>query len=112
MQYQITLTVDGNHAVSVSGDDEAELTLGLVWAKRMHQQLRALSKREPAESPASPTPAEQPPGAPPLCAIHQVGMIWQRGRRGFFWSCHERLPDGRWCPFKPIIPPLQEVTSL
>jgi hypothetical protein len=47
MKHQITLAVDGNHSVSVSSDEEAEMTLGLVWAKKIHQQLRALSKREP-----------------------------------------------------------------
>jgi hypothetical protein len=110
MKYQITLAVEGNHSVSVIGEDEAEMTLGLVWSKKIHQQLRALSKREPA-SPSPMAPATQPgatelpPGPPPLCGLHQVAMIWQRGRRGHFWSCHERLPDGRWCPFKPITPP-------
>jgi len=114
MTYQVTLAVNGNHSVSVTAEDEAEVTAGLVWAKRVHERL---STREPTASesgapPTPPTAADQPPDPPPFCGIHQVAMVWQRGRRGHFWSCHERTPDGRWCTFKPITPPAQEASSL
>ena len=116
MGYQVALSVDGNHSVSVTAEDEAEITAGLVWAKRVHEQLRAMSRRQPPvleHAPASaslPTDAE-PPGPPPLCGLHQVAMVWQRGRRGYFWSCHERNPDGSWCTFKPITPPARDLSG-
>jgi len=27
-------------------------------------------------------------GEPPIFAVHEVLMVWQKGRKGFFWSCH------------------------
>ena len=37
----------------------------------------------------------------PICADHVVPMVWQKGRAGYFWSCHKRNPDGSWCTYKP-----------
>jgi hypothetical protein len=38
---------------------------------------------------------------PPVCAIHMVPMVLMHGRRGDFWSCHEKNSDGSWCTYKP-----------
>ena len=37
----------------------------------------------------------------PICAMHNVPMVWQKGRKGFFWSCHERNADGSFCSYRP-----------
>lgn len=37
----------------------------------------------------------------PICAIHHKAMIKVQGKKGAFWSCHEKLEDGSYCPFKP-----------
>lgn len=44
---------------------------------------------------------DQPEADAPICAIHNKPMTMVKGRKGFFWSCHERLPDGTFCPYKP-----------
>jgi hypothetical protein len=35
-----------------------------------------------------------PEGDPPVCEIHGIPMTWQKCRKGSFWSCHQRIPDG------------------
>lgn len=38
----------------------------------------------------------------PLCAIHHKPMQKRQSKQGgFFYSCHEKLEDGSWCPYKP-----------
>jgi hypothetical protein len=37
----------------------------------------------------------------PLCGNHQTPMVWQKGRKGYFWSCHEKMTDGGWCSYRP-----------
>lgn len=37
----------------------------------------------------------------PICQVHQLPMVKVRGRRGAFWSCHQRLPDGQFCSYRP-----------
>ena len=49
-------------------------------------------------------PLEQdstPPEEVPICAVHRIPMVWQQGRKGYFWSCHEKNLDGAWCSYKP-----------
>jgi hypothetical protein len=102
--YRITLSVSGDHAVSVSGDDPVAVNDGLAWARGMYVKLKERSE------PTTPTPAApqavdhqdiSPTPAPPICAIHNVAMIRMHGQKGEFWSCHEKLEDGSWCPYKP-----------
>jgi len=39
---------------------------------------------------------------PPICAIHEVPMVLVHGRKGDFWSCHEKMEDGvTWCSYRP-----------
>lgn len=40
-------------------------------------------------------------GTPPVCAIHKTPMVKVKGKKGTFWSCHVKLDDGSWCPYKP-----------
>ena len=37
----------------------------------------------------------------PICAIHHKPMVGVNGKRGFFYSCHERMDDGSWCRYRP-----------
>ena len=37
----------------------------------------------------------------PICAVHHVAMVKQRGKYGAFWSCHERNADGSFRSYKP-----------
>ena len=71
-----------------------------------------LKLKEPAavSGPASPSGITQayhhqiePPEIeqPPTCAIHNKEMVRMNGKRGAFWSGHEKLDDGSWCPYRP-----------
>ncbi len=104
--YQVSLSTDGRHTVTVTGDDPKELQAALAWAKAIHA---ALAERSSAtHSAATETaavvetaPASEPDGETPVCAVHQVPMVRMQGRKGPFWSCHERGADGRFCTYRP-----------
>ena len=105
--YRITLLVDGNHAVSVSGEDPVAVNDGLAWARGMYLKLK---ERAVVSTPANSSGTTQThhhesrpteTGQPPSCVIHNLAMIKMNGRTGEFWSCHEKLDDGSWCPYKP-----------
>src|SRR3954471_21260160 len=91
--YTLTLSLDGKHAVSVAGDDPTEIQDGLAWAKGMYLKLEAHA----AEG------GTPPPGEPPVCPTHEQPLHWQKGRKGYFWSCHNRNEDGSWCDFRPPV---------
>ncbi len=107
-KYQITLSLDGNHSVSVMGDDPTTVKEGLAWARGIYLKLQEraqLSQSKGAELPiqttyhhdVTPAASEQPP----TCAIHNQPMVCVTGKKGQFWSCHEKLLDGSWCPYRP-----------
>src|SRR6476660_3618727 len=101
IEYQVTLSVDGNHQVTVSGSDKRQVKEALAWSKQVYDKLRERAQRN------SPTPTSLPQvGArpqidqveqAPTCAIHQLPMTQMHGRKGAFWSCHQKLQDGSWC---------------
>jgi len=92
--YQVTLSADGKHAVSVSSDDPTDMSEALAWAKGLCLKLKVFDvSKDKAQ--------EEPQGEPPVRPIHQVPMIWQQGRKGSFWSCHQRNADQSWCSYKP-----------
>jgi hypothetical protein len=37
----------------------------------------------------------------PMCLIHDRPMVLMHGRRGPFWSCHQKSKDGTWCDYRP-----------
>ena len=104
--YQITLRLDGNHSVSVSGDDPTAVKDGLAWARGIYLKLQERAKQHSAASPpqSSETVSHQivmPEPQPPTCAIHNRPMVNVDGKKGQFWSCHEKLQAGSWCPYRP-----------
>ena len=105
VKYQITLSIDGNHSVSVSADDQASINEGLAWARGIYLKLR---ERSAAPATRSETVHHQiTPPAPqesPDCAIHKLPMTLMTGRKGTFYSCHQKLDDGSWCPYRPRNP--------
>src|SRR5438105_2639672 len=40
-------------------------------------------------------------GPIPMCEIHQIPMVRMKGKRGPFWSCHQKDEDGNWCDYRP-----------
>ncbi len=113
-KYQVTLAVDGKHAVSVQSDDPSAVTEALIWAQETYKKLvRLRNADETRASRQTFDRVERVNGAEPdisrvdveteapICAIHDVTMIWQKGRKGYFWSCHEKNEDESWCDWRP-----------
>src|SRR5688500_8342874 len=106
-KYQVNLAVDGKHVVSVQSDDRAAVTEGLVWAQDTYKKLQRLGQSNGGSNPMAPpaqavVPQVVQPEEVEICAIHGVNMVWQPGRKGYFWSCHEKMADGiSWCTYRP-----------
>jgi hypothetical protein len=94
----------------VQSDDPAAVTEALVWAKKTYDQLgrlpakafQSLSKEgwEQIDHSVRSLPDDQ---EPPICAVHGLPMVKVQGKRGTFWSCHQKNEDGSWCSFKPLV---------
>jgi hypothetical protein len=103
--YEVVLSPDGKHAVSVKSDDAVLLKDALPLAKKIQEGLLQVDRTD-ASSPASQVqPAsqseqlQQPES--PLCGVHSTPMVSMQGKKGSFWSCHKKNPDGSWCNFRP-----------
>jgi hypothetical protein len=97
--YQVTLTSDGKPAVSVTSDDPDAAREAIPWVAQTYATLLKDARAIPR--PATTVVAQQAAEEPPTCAVHQGPMLRMSGRKGPFWSCHERLPNGTWCDYKP-----------
>ena len=90
LTYQVTLASDGKHAVTISGDDQQEVSDALEWARETYadlvgpsgSRLRSLEDDLGDEA--------------PICELHDIPMVKQLGRKGYFWSCHQKNQDGSW----------------
>ena len=101
--YQVTLSTDGAHTVTITSDEPAAMKTAVAWAKAAHA---ALVERYGQTSPASDQTAaagdgDTEQGEAPICAVHEVPMVRVRGKRGPFWSCHERDDNGKFCSYRP-----------
>ena len=103
--YQLSLSADGNHKVSASTDDPAELKSALEHVKNVYGwmdyfiqqgELGKIKQMMPANTDQK--SADQ--GAQPVCAVHHESMKWI-DRNGGFWSCHKKNGDGSWCNYRP-----------
>src|SRR4051812_19953606 len=103
-KYRVTLSVDGNHTVSVQSDDPAAVTEALVWAKKTYGQLGRLPQAAlPGELLSDDlATAIRDSDEPPVCAVHALPMVRVSGKRDDFWSCHEKNDDGSWCSYRPL----------
>ena len=95
--YQIEMSTDGQHRVVVTIEDPAGTDAALAWASATYARLlRSESSEDGPERDNAGNEAE-----PPVCGVHDVPMVRVAGRRGPFWSCHQRNEDGSWCSFRP-----------
>ena len=97
--YQASLSSDGRPQVSVTSDDPAAARDAIPWLAQTYATLLKDAKAIPA--PATTLVKEHSAEEAPICAVHAVPMVRVQGRKGPFWSCHEKLPSGEWCKFKP-----------
>jgi hypothetical protein len=101
--YQVTLSPDGKHAVSVRSDDPLSLKEALPLAKQLQERLLGSPELQPPTPISQPLPQEPDLEQPqaPRCGVHGTPMARMQGRRGPFWSCHQKNLDGSWCTFRP-----------
>ena len=100
--YQITLAVDGRHTVTVTTDDAADTKAALTCGRGLYEALvKCYGVPEPAPA-VSPDGADAATAETPMCAVHEVPMVLMQGKRGPFWSCHERMADGSFCSYRPM----------
>ena len=97
--YQIMITSDGKPAVTVTSDDPQATRDAIPWLAQTYATLLKDVKAVP--QPGTTIAQAQQEEEPHFCTIHQVPMARVQGRKGPFWSCHEKLPDGAWYSFKP-----------
>ena len=107
IKYAVSVIVDGHHVVNVESDDPI-ITSRVV--ESLGQTFRLSPTHRRADEPGAPAlqqataplqAAEPNRAAVPICAIHHNPMKRMNGRRGEFWSCHEKMGDGSWCSYKP-----------
>src|SRR4051794_41736613 len=95
--YQVTLASDGKPAVSVTSDDPAAAREAIPWVAQTYATLLKDARAIPR--PATTVVEQQVREKPPSCAVHQPPMTRMSGRKRPFWSCHAKLPGGRWCAY-------------
>ena len=97
--YEVKLSPDGRHSVSVKSDDPLSLKDALPLAKKIQEHLLGVT----AAPGKQPSVQAQDPEAPEaqLCGVHSTPMTQVQGKHGPFWSCHQRNLDGSWCNFRP-----------
>lgn len=79
--YEVSLSANSVPVVSVKSDDQAAIKAEVAWAKEILESLKVPSKSGPGE------PKKE---EPPVYAIHKVPMVWQKGSKGYFWTCHKK----------------------
>ena len=99
--YQITLAVDGRHTVTVTTDDAADTKAALTCGRALYEALVKRSGAPESSHAVSPDEADDGTAPAPLCAVHEMPMVRMQGKRGPFWSCHERNEDGSFCSYRP-----------
>jgi enoyl reductase-like protein len=89
--YIVIQVLDGNVFVAHTHDIEEPVATVIDRASETHELYQIVSEPDDADE------AEQ---AAPICEVHQVPMVLVQGKKGPFWSCHERVGDG-WCKYRP-----------
>ncbi len=99
--YQVTIASDGKPQVSVSSDDPTAAADAIPWLTQTYVTLLRDTRAMPKAGTAVLKEQEAEAAEPPICEVHDVPMVRVQGRKGPFWSCHEKLPDGSWCSYRP-----------
>ena len=100
LTYSVTIFADSDRlTATVTGDDREAVSQAVRdWAVATYSPTQpARPETMPVAVPAEATSTEEAP----ICAVHDKPMVLQQGKRGPFWSCHERNTDGRFCSYRP-----------
>ena len=94
--YQVILSTDGKHTVIVQSDSPTDMKVAGAWARSVYDSLveRYGLKHEQYQRNGESNPV-------PTCEVHGLPMTQVNGRKGPFWSCHQKNPDGTWCSYRP-----------
>ena len=89
--YEVTMSTDGAHKVTVTVEDPGGIDAALAYAQGTYAKLME-----------SGTHAGNGNGSDdaPICGLHRSSNVRVSGRRGPFWSCHEKNLDGSWCSYR------------
>ena len=101
--FQLSQTADGKPKVLILANDPYAITveLGSIKTRPVYNAAQATPAPTVVEQAnLDITPPTQPSTAP-RCGVHQSPMKLMQGKRGPFYSCHERMPDGSWCNYRP-----------
>jgi hypothetical protein len=99
--YQIILSTDGKHTVIATTDDRLEAKNAMAWVSTVYDQVVQRYGLKHEQYTKNGEPREENGGdAVPVCGVHHRPMERVNGKKGPFWSCHERNEDGSWCNFK------------
>jgi hypothetical protein len=98
--YQVTIGTGGKPTVSVTSDDPTAARDAIPWLAQTYATLLKDAKAVPSPATTLTVPSGETKESP-VCQIHGKRMIRMTGRKGPFWSCHEKMADGSWCSFKP-----------
>lgn len=100
--YHVIACIDDRlHLVGVTEDPDQTVAQVVAPSIAAHPHPTPPNRLHPilpfeAQTAPPPTPEEVP-----ICQIHHLPMVWQKGSKGFFWSCHQRNLDDTWCSYKP-----------
>jgi hypothetical protein len=100
LTYHVGMTAGGKPQVSVSSENPEEAEQAIPWVKATYARMTSEVIAPQPEQTTADALTEQAP----TCRVHDVLMVGVTGRRGFFWSCHTKNPDGTWCTYRPIRP--------
>ena len=98
--YQVSLSLDGAHTVTVTSDEPAAMQTAVTWAKATYAALVERDRKAGTAAGAA-DGDDAAADAAPICAVHHTAMVRMQGKRGPFWSCHARTEDGRFCSYRP-----------
>src|SRR4051794_35069123 len=102
LTYHVGMGADGKPLVTVSSEDADAAAQAIPWVKQTYARMATATMavtREPEQLSADALVEQSP-----ICQIHGVPMVGVNGKRGFFWSCHTKNPDGSWCSYRPLRP--------
>ncbi len=95
--FQVILSTDGKHTVIATTDEFRLTAQAETWAKATYDKIAERYGLKGAVKPNGSQAVEEAP----ICAVHHVAMELVNGRKGPFYSCHERNPDGSFCNYRP-----------
>jgi len=98
IKYAISVLVNGQHSVNIEADDPIIASRALEWLSQTYRVSPAPKRADEGAAPQLPLQvAPQQEAQPPICGIHHQPMKLMHGKRGQFWSCHEKMQGPTGC---------------